>query len=240
MGSTRLPGKVLKPLCGQSVLAHVVERVRSAHGVDAIVVATSTLLADDVIASEAGILGARVFRGSEVDVLSRFDGAAREVAADIVVRVTADCPLFDGSLLAFMLERFGRSIATGQTVDYLSNTLVRTYPRGLDAEIFTAAALRQAHDRAREDFEREHVTPYIYRHPELFRCENYTGTPDRSRYRWTLDTEEDWRLIEAVYAALWQPARLFSSDEVIDLLQREPAIVALNAHVEQKTIASPA
>lgn len=237
VGSTRLPGKVLRPLCGKTILAHVIDRVRASDAIDAIVVATTDRPADDAIDALVPPLGATLFRGSEEDVLARLYFAGRAAKADTIVRVTADCPLFDGHLLHAMIEDFTSQRRRGAPVDYLSNTLNRTYPRGLDAEIIDFAALERAHREAKQPFEREHVTPYIYGHPEWFALRSYTGTSDLSRQRWTLDTEEDWRLIEAIYAALYRADRLFGTQDILDLLEREPALVALNAHIVQKAIA---
>jgi spore coat polysaccharide biosynthesis protein SpsF len=234
MGSTRLPGKVLRPLCGKTILAHVIDRVRASEAIDAIVVATTDRPADDTLAALVPTLGVTLFRGSEDDVLSRYYGAARAAQADTVIRITADCPLFDGGVLRVMLNEFTSRRAHGQALDYLSNTLARTYPRGLDAEIFDFATLERTQREAAQAFEREHVTPYIYGHPERFALANHVGVPDLSQLRWTLDTDEDWRLIEAIYTALYRPDRLFGTNDILALLDRQPSLVALNAHIIQK------
>lgn len=243
MGSTRLPGKVLRALGGRTVLAHVIGRVQRCALLDAVVVATSTLRADDAVAREALAQGAQVFRGSEDDVLARYHGAALEARADNIVRVTADCPLFDPGLLRRMLETFlaRRAQPGASPLFYLSNTHGRrSFPRGLDAEIFTMQALAAAHAAAREPWEREHVTPYIYGHPERFVLESFEQAADHSAQRWTLDTEEDWALIQAIYAALGTGGREFTTEEVLGYLAGHPELVALNAHVEQRRPASQA
>lgn len=232
MGSTRLPGKVLLPLGGATVLGQVIRRVRACPGLDAVVVATTGRAADDPVAAEAARHGAGVFRGSEDDVLARYHEAARAAGAQTVVRVTADCPLFDPAVLAAMLVRWRRA----QPLDYLSNSLERTYPRGLDAEVFGFAALERAHREARRPWEREHVTPYLYGHPERFRLAQCRGGRDLSAHRWTLDTPEDWELIRRIYDALGADGALFSTDAVLALLAAHPDWPALNAHVEQKTL----
>jgi spore coat polysaccharide biosynthesis protein SpsF len=234
MGSTRLPGKVLRPLCGKTILAHVIERVRASRSVDEIIVATTDRPADDALAALIPTLDARLFRGSEDDVLSRFYLAAQENKADTIVRITSDCPLFDGDVLRAMIAAFSTRRHSGERLNYLSNTLTRTYPRGLDAEIFDVATLERAHRDATQPFEREHVTPYIYGHPDQFALSNFAGTPDLSEHRWTLDTEEDWQLIEAIYTALYRADRLFSTQDILDLLASQPTLVALNAHIVQK------
>lgn len=243
MRSTRLPGKVLRSLCGRSVLGHVIARVRACDRVDEIVVATSTLPADDEIEREAVTHGASVFRGSEHDVLARHYDAATRAKADIVARITSDCPLFDPGVLHRMLAMFlaeNAKSSSRTSIDYLSNTLgKRTFPRGLDAEVFTITTLGAAHANARDPWEREHVTPFIYAHPESFRLEAFRQETDESMHRWTLDTEEDWRLIKAIYEALGGGGAVFSTRDVIEFLSTRPDLMAINAHVPQKQPAVP-
>lgn len=236
MGSTRLPGKVMKTLCGRTVLAHVVSRVRACPLVDEVVVATTLSADDDAIAREAARCGVGVFRGSEEDVLSRYYHAAAERRADVVVRITSDCPLFDPKLLEEMLCRFLSRRRNVPAPDYLSNSLERSYPRGLDAEIMTFDALAKAWREGTEPYQREHVTPYIYQHPELFILENYGNLEDLSFHRWTLDTDDDLRLIAKIYAALGREDGFFSTARVLDLLRDNPAWLEINAHVRQKEL----
>lgn len=228
MGSTRLPGKVLMKLAGRSVLAHVLERASAAKGLTQAVVATTMADADAAIVDECSRLGVGVYRGSEEDVLDRYFRAAEKFGAERIVRITSDCPLYDGGLLDRMLTKFN--------ADYMSNVLRRTFPRGLDTEIFTFANLKRAHREAKESREREHVTPYFYQHPELFRLQSYEEAPDLSAHRWTLDTAEDWELIQRVYAALYRPRRIFTTGEVLNLLRERPELTKINAHIEQKKL----
>jgi len=236
MGATRLPGKVLKPLCGEPVLAHVVRRVKAASRLDAAVVATTVSPGDDVVAAACPALGAGCFRGSEQDVLSRYYGAAQMAGADIIVRITADCPLYDPMLLDRMLASFVMPDATGSVPDCMSNVIERCFPRGLDTEIVTFAALERTHREATQTYEREHVIPYIYQHPDRFRLRSYTEEPNLSEHRWTLDTPEDWELIEAIYHELHRADRLFTTDDVLNLLKKRPELTKINAHVEQKKL----
>ena len=235
-GSTRLPGKVLRLLAGRSVLAHVIERVQAAKAVDRVVVATTTQSADDELAREALHYGARVFRGSEQDVLSRYFFAATEAGADIVTRVTSDCPLLDPGVVSAMLDRFMKAAASGKGFDYMSNGLRRTFPRGLDTEVFTLAALGMAHSTATQSYEREHVTPYLYQHPEQFRIHSFEGEDDLSRYRWTLDTEEDFAMLTRVFDALSRSGSLIATAEVLEFLQRHPDVARINSGVRQKAL----
>jgi spore coat polysaccharide biosynthesis protein SpsF len=133
-----------------------------------------------------------------------------------------------------MLDEFQRQADAGNQTDYLSNTITRTFPRGLDAEIFNFGALEVAANEAAESYEREHVTPFIYRHPKRFRLRSFESRPDLSALRWTLDTPEDWHFIRQVYEALSRPNELFGTKDVLELLQRKPELALVNSHVEQK------
>jgi spore coat polysaccharide biosynthesis protein SpsF len=236
MGSTRLPGKVLRILGGSTVLAHVVCRVQAVPGIHESVVATTQLPRDDAVVAEALRFGASVFRGSEEDVLSRYCRAAERAQANVVVRATSDCPLLDSDVLAAMLTRFQELHRGRAPVDYLSNTLARTYPRGLDVEIFSFAALTRADREARGPAEREHVTPFIYRHPELFRVAQFRGEMDLSAHRWTLDTEEDWTLLEGIFRRADIHSGRLQTAEVLKILARDPVLAAANAAVMQKAV----
>jgi len=236
MGSTRLPGKVMKKLCGKSVLEHVIRRVQACLFLDDVVVATTAAPSDDVIAAEASQCGAKWFRGSEDDVLERYYQAAKQYHADVIVRVTADCPLFDPELLGEMILAFRTRDSWGTPLDYLSNTLRRTFPLGLDAEVFSQNALEYAHFHARNQYEREHVTPYIYEHPEIFSLYSFEGNEDLSCHRWTLDTEDDFNLISKMYSELYRENEIFPTISVIVLLGANPEWKGLNAHVKQKKL----
>lgn len=206
-------------------------RVKSARRLDGVIIATTDSPADDAVVAECRKLDVPLFRGSEDDVLARYFGAALACGTEAIVRVTSDCPLFDGALLHEMIEVFH-----GANVDYLSNALKQTFPRGLDAEIFTLAALERANREAVKSCEREHVTPYFYEHPELFRLRSFESGVDLSAHRWTLDTPEDWELIKAIYDALSPGGRIFSTADVLNLLNDRPELARLNAHVEQKKL----
>lgn len=235
MGATRLPGKVLLPLQGRSVLEHVVGRVRGASRLAEVCVATTTSPGDDAIVAECARLGVASFRGSEQDVLDRYYQAAKSRSAEAIVRVTADCPLYDPAHLDELLRLFNEANAGAVTVDYFSNcTMHRTFPRGLDTEIFSFAALERAWREAKQPHEREHVTPYLYGHPELFRLRSFEGDTDLSGHRWTLDTPEDWQFVQAVYEALGGGGAAFTTGDVLKLLKERPELAKLNAHVQQK------
>lgn len=235
-GSTRLPAKVLRILGGESVLGHVVRRAQAVSRIDEVVVATTTALADDAIVAEARRLGVMSTRGSEDDVLDRYYQAAVASGAERIVRITSDCPLLDPGVVDAMIAQFDALAAAGTPVDYLSNTVERRFPRGLDAEIFGFGVLARAHAEARAPAEREHVTPFFYRHPEWFHIAQHAPARDLSQHRWTLDTEDDWRFLEAVFAHLGSQVGGFGTDDVLQLLDRHPEIFQLNAHIEQKAL----
>jgi len=230
MGSTRLPGKVLMNLGGQSVLARVVRRLRRANSLANIVVATSVSRSDDAVVTECERINLQCFRGSEHDVLDRYHRCAQSSGADVVVRITADCPLIDPELVDMVIKAFLKV-----PCDYASNAIVPTYPRGLDVEVFTAAALSRAWQKAMRAYEREHVTPYIYERPELFRLQSIGTDVDYSRYRWTLDTVEDLELLREIYARFGSQDD-FGWREVLGLMDSEPHLTAINAHVVQKAV----
>ena len=235
MGSSRLPGKVLLPLAGGRVIDHVVERASAIPGVDHVVVATSTRSIEDPLVAHVEARGrAQVVRGSESDCLSRFCLAQAESGADVLVRITADCPLLDPAVSGASVARFHEAAGA---LDYVSNVYGRrTWPRGLDTEVFSADALLQAGREATQPGHREHVTPFLWSQPERFRIAGVHGATDHSRHRWTLDTTDDLALIERIYGALWARGSDFTTDDVLQLLAERPDWVALNAHVEQKKV----
>jgi spore coat polysaccharide biosynthesis protein SpsF len=231
LGSTRLPGKVLADVAGHPLLHHVVNRASAIEGIDELVVAIPDSSRDDDLAKEAARLGVRVVRGSEMDVLDRYVRAIEAVNADVVIRVTADCPLLSPTISSRVVEVFRTPT---EHYDYASNTLERTYPRGLDTEVISADALRVAGREAQSEAEREHVTPFIWRRPSRFSLGSESATVDLSAERWTVDTEEDLEFVRAVYAQFG--GQDFDHLDVMDLLHRKPDLRALNAAVEQKEI----
>lgn len=230
-GSTRLPGKVLRPLGGRTVLEWVVRAAQEARGVDAVVVATTGLARDDAVEEAASRVGAAVVRGPEDDVLARFLLAVERTGADAVVRLTADCPLLDPALIAAVVAMWREDPAT----HYVSTTLHRTLPRGLDVELATADALRAA-ERGAQGVDRVHVTSALYADGSPFRRAGLVVAPDSSHLRVTLDEEDDARAIDAVVAELGDRAP--SWREVVALLDARPDLVALNAGVRQKDLES--
>ncbi len=230
MGSTRLPGKVLKDVGGRTMLARVVTRVgRSAFG-DAVVVATSTTAADAAIVDECVRLGVAVYRGSELDVLDRYHDAAKHFQADVILRVTGDCPFIDPSLIDDLYRAF-----CDKQSDYVSNCMTRTYPHGLDAEIITSAALTQAWREAYLPYHRAHVTTYIYENPSSFRLLSVTGDCDYSGLRWTVDTAEDLEFARSLYLCM-DNRNDFGWRDALNILVAQPDLTRTNQHVRQKLL----
>jgi spore coat polysaccharide biosynthesis protein SpsF len=232
MGSTRLPGKVMLDLCGHPILWHVIERVRATSGVEAVAVATSLDPGNDPIRALCEDVGVRVFSGSEEDVLDRYYRAAQELGADPVVRVTSDCPLFDPGVNERMLEMFAEgnyehvAVATGGGAEAAG---VMGYPTGLGGECFTFAALERAWREATEQSDREHVTPYIWRRREEFRCGWLAAPHDWHMLRLTVDEPEDYQLVQAIYDGLYEEgAPPFTFDRVLEFLDAHPGLRELN------------
>jgi spore coat polysaccharide biosynthesis protein SpsF len=228
--STRLPAKVLMPLLGEPMLTRVMRRVARARVLDGVVIATTVSASDDVIARLAEDAGWSVERGSETDLLDRYVMAARAHGADVVVRVTSDCPLIDPEVI----DRTVRAFRTGD-VDYASNTLEpATYPLGLAVEVVAYEALERAWREDRDPAWREHATPYIYRHPELFRLLRVPAEDDHADLRWSVDTPEDYALVERIYDALGRDD--FTWREALAVVEAHPSWATINRHVVQKVV----
>lgn len=232
MTSTRLPGKVLLPLAGEPMLTRLVERLRRVRRANDIVVATTTNATDDPIAALCAQLGVTCYRGSEQDVLSRYADAARLHGADVVVRITSDCPLIDPALIDQVIAAYEEGGS-----DYVSNMLPPTWPYGMAVEVFSAAALSQANAAATQAAEREHVTPFLYWHPERYRLRNLDSPVNLSRHRWTVDTPEDYELVRRLFDHLIPAHPQFTQADVLALLDQHPDWIAINQHVQQKPAA---
>ncbi len=224
MTSTRLPGKILKTVKGRTLLEYHIERLKWS-GVP-VIVATTINQTDDVVVDLCQKFDVIIFRGDEDDVLSRYYLATKEHSLNTVIRVTSDCPLIDGNMIKQGLKAF-------TDCDYLSTGVIRTYPRGFDFEIFSFSALEKAYHDAGEAYEKEHVTPYIHdTHKHLFQIKPFTANTDNSEFRITVDTEDDFRLIEEMIEN-FECDRL-TADEIIAVLQENPYLKDINAHVKQK------
>ncbi len=237
VGSTRLPGKVLLRTQGDTLLGHLLRRLQRCGSVSVLVVATTEKPEDGAVVDEARGHGAATFRGSENDVLSRYLGAARALCLDPVVRITSDCPIADPAVVDRALERYAALRDSPAPVDLVTNGRpgARTYPRGLDVEVVRLGALEEADARmGPEAEEREHVTQYLYRHPESFRYDDLKLPLDLSFLRFTVDTREDFELVREIYDELFPVRPDFDLHDVLALLARRPELLAINAHVRQK------
>ena len=232
VGSTRLPGKVLLDLAGDAVLARCVNRTRRAQALDEVVMATTAKPADDAIVDLCAERGWPCFRGSEEDLLDRYYQAAVAYQADVVVRITSDCPLIEPEIVDRVVREF---LERQPDVDYACNVLPqRTFPRGLDTEVMRFDVLERAW---REDLNpawREHVTPYIQRHPDLFRIHGVTNEVDYSHMRWTVDTPEDLAFVRRIYDHFGHDR--FSWRDVLAVLEGHSEWLEINRHVQQKAV----
>lgn len=233
MGSTRLPGKVLMNITGKTVLNHVVDRVKESKNIDEVIVATTTLSRDDAIIQELEKINCKYYRGSEDNVLKRYYEAAKLYKGDIIIRITSDCPLIDPKVIDEMVDFY-----INNNYSMVSNSGLnmknRTYPRGLDTEIFSFELLERAYLNADKDYQREHVTLYMYENePNIY---YYKNKSDLSNYRLTVDTIEDFKLIDYIYEKLYINEEYFYLSDIIKLLLENPQLCEINKHIEQKKI----
>lgn len=229
--STRLKGKIFKEISGKPMLWHVINRLSYSKLIDKIVVATTLDIEDDRTEEFCTANHIPYYRGSVEDVLSRYYKTARVFNAGTIIRITSDCPLIDPVIIDKMLTEYELE---KELCDYMSNVVQRSFPRGLDTEIISFHALEKAFAEARTNSDREHVTPYIYSNPESFKIKSYISSVDYSFHRWTVDTEEDFKLIEAVYNSLYKPDRFFLFEDIIKLFDNNPGLIRINQHVKQK------
>ena len=224
MGSSRLPGKVMKEILGKPMLALQLERIARCKNIDKLVVATSSQHADDSIAVLCKNLGVPCFRGSLNDVLDRYYRAAEYYAAKHVVRLTGDCPLCEPAVIDKTID-----IHLAERRDYTSNFHPACFPDGLDIEVFKFEALEAAWQGAKLPSHREHVTAYIYQNAGVFNLGSYTQTPDMSNLRWTVDEAEDFEFVTHIYKALYPDNHEFTCDDILNYCNANPDIVQLNA-----------
>lgn len=234
LNSSRLPGKVLYELAGRPVLALLIERVRRIAGIDEIVVATGDTEHNSALIEIVSSLGISAFVGPEDDVLARYALAARQYEADVIVRLTGDCPFGDPEVIGTVIsERENKSL------DYCCNVLPPTWPDGLDVSVFTRESLEMAHKEARLPSEREHVVPWMWKQSTLeggtrLRAGNVPCSEDLSEARWTLDTAADYRMLRAVVGALGSDAAVSAGwRDICDVLLRRPDIAEMNSETKR-------
>jgi spore coat polysaccharide biosynthesis protein SpsF len=231
MGSQRLPGKVLKPLGGVPMLWHTLKRLERVPEIHEIVLATSDLKQDDLLADFAGEERIPVFRGSEGDVLERYYLAARTFKTDAVIRITGDCPFIDPEITRKTIRSF-----LEEKVDYASNVLDRTFPRGTDTEVFSFHALEKAYQEGSRPEDREHVTYYMRTNPEKFKLKGIRSEKDLSYIRHCVDVEEDYLFVQALFYHLAGRNMFFTTSDIERELRRSPWLATINGNVQQKPI----
>lgn len=233
MQSTRLPGKVLTDICGKPLIWHIINRVKKSKRINDYVLATSLNPADNRLAEWAVGDKVKVFRGSEQNVLARYYDAAVFSNAEIVVRITADDPFKDPVILDEVID-----MLLIDNLDFAYNNNPPSFPEGLDCEVFTFQALQQAFQHAKDDFEKEHVTQYFYRHPGDFRQKNLQYHTDLSSLRWTIDTEDDLKMAKEVYESLFKESKVFGFAEILELIKKKPYIASMNKDVKRSAMYS--
>lgn len=233
MGSTRLPGKILKEVAGKPLLEHLINRLKKAATIDDIIIATTTSQDDNQVVDFVKSLGISWHTGPEDDVLARYVGAAEKFGADLIIRITSDCPLIDPVTLDKVVSFYKMN-----NYDYVSNTRKLTYPRGLDTEVFSMEALQKADRMAVDQPDREHVTLYMYQHPDQFSIANVEAEPPLNRpdLRLCVDTMEDFSLIAKIYETLYVDGNIIDIREVMKLFEKMPELKHMNAHIEQKKV----
>ena len=243
MGSTRLPGKVMKVVNGRPLLGHLIDRLKKSKFYSSILIATTQDERDSCIVDYCTESQIPVFQGSEQDVLGRYYFAALEASSDVVVRITSDCPLMDPKIVDEVIEFYLKNQNPDQSLnqsqnqnnyDYVSNVLHRSYPRGMDVEVFSFKSLEKAYKEATLERDREHVTPFIYSNPSIFRLGSVSNSEDLSAYRWTVDTKEDCLLVKKILEESLLGNKELDMQGILDLLKKNPEWSEINSHVKQK------
>ena len=231
MLSTRLPGKVMKDILGKPMIGHLLDRVKASKMIDKIIVATSDLSENDVLCDYVKKIGFDIYRGSENDVLDRYYQTAKLFNADIIVRITADCPLIDPKVADKVVQYY---LDHKEEFDYVSNTTTPTYPDGLDTEVFSFDALEKTWNEAKKRTEREYVTSYIWKNGQIFRLANVAQKNDLSPMRWTVDEESDFLFVKKIYEELYQGEnKIFLMEDIVDFLQAHPEVMSINQGIKR-------
>lgn len=233
MSSTRLPGKVLTDICGKSMLWHVVDRLKYSKLIKRILIATTTSKEDDIIEDFCRKYGLDFYRGDKLDVLDRYYKAAKTNKVDIVVRITSDCPLIDPYISDRVIAAY---LNNRNSFDGACNVLKRRYPRGLDTEVFPFSVIEKAWEGARKDYQREHVTPYIYDNKDLFKVFSVENSKDLSSLRWTVDESPDLEFVREIYNILYKENNIFITEDLLKLLEAKPFLNDINKLVKQKAV----
>lgn len=231
MTSTRLPGKVMKKVNGVTLLEYQLERVMRSRLLNNVIVATTDNGTEKPIVDLCTDLGIAIYKGSEENVLKRYYHAAKKYDADIIVRMTSDCPLIDPEVIDGIINYY-----INNNYDYVSNTQIRTFPRGMDTEVFSMDHLEQAYIHANKEYEKEHVTPYFYLNENLYSIGQFLSKTDTSMYRLTVDTKEDFDLISIIIQELYPTNQSFTLNDIIELMENQPNLININKHITQKEL----
>jgi spore coat polysaccharide biosynthesis protein SpsF len=233
MGSTRLPGKILKKIMGKPLLEYQIERLKRVKNIDDVVIATTENIIDNPVVELCKKLHCSIFRGSEDDVLLRYYLAAVRFKADCIVRVNADCPLIDPEVVSDIVDYY---LSNYRNIDYVSNILEKGFPIGLHTEVFSMSSLRLANKNSNSLIEREHVTPYIYRNPDLFKIGSVVLDDNLSYYRWTVDYPEDFDLVKKIIEGIYPTKVDFDMFDVISYLKSNPELMSINNKITKEQI----
>ena len=233
MGSERLPGKVLMDIVGKPMLWHVINRIKHSKYINKIIIATTTNKDDDQIEDFCKTYNIDFYRGSEDDVLDRYYQTAELRNADIIVRITSDCPLIDSEVIDKVICSY---LKNKNNFNGSSNTIKRTYPSGLDTEVISFGTLERVWNDAKKDYQREHVTIYIYEHARQFKLYSVENDKDLSHYRWTVDEKKDLKFVREIYKLLYRGENIFLMKDILSLLKIKPHLREINQDVEQKKI----
>jgi len=231
VSSTRLPNKVFSKIEGKPLIWHVVNRLKYSRCLDNIILATTKNKNDDVIEKWANENNVFFFRGSEDNVLERYYRAAKFYNSSIIIRITADDPFKDYKIMDRVIEKYINS-----DVDFACNNYPPTFPEGLDIEVFSFEALKNVNNNARSDYEKEHVTQYFFKHPEKFRIINVANDEDFSGLRWTIDEEDDLRMVREIYKHFRNIHRVFLFKDILELIKDKPEISKINENVSRSTL----
>ena len=233
MSSARLPCKVLMDLCGKPVLWHVVNRLKRSSLIGEIVIATTVNEKDNAIVGFCKKNNFDYYRGSEEDVLDRYYQTAKKFKADIITRITSDCPLIDPEVVDKVIKAY---LDGKKNFDGATNSIRRTYPRGLDAEVFSFKALEKCWEQAGKGYQREHVTVYMYEYPELFKLVSVENNKDLSAWRLVVDEVDDFELVKKIYENLFLKNKYFSMKDIEVLLEKNYSFLEINKKVKQKQL----
>lgn len=227
-GSSRLPAKALKEVCGKTLLEHQILRVKKSVLIDKIIIATTEKKEDDPIVDIALKTGVEFYRGSENDVLDRYYQVAKKYNQPDIVRLTGDCPLIDPAIIDLVIGYYNKNRSL---YDYVSNVRPATFPDGMDVEVFSFAVLEKSWQEAKLPSEREHVMGYLGQNQQLFRIGNFENKKDLSWLRITVDENEDWLLISQIFSALYPENHYFSLADILAFLEKHPELKKLNTHI---------